>query len=1523
MSTDRARIRVFLSSTWLDLREEREAVEKIIHRMRTLEYSGMEHFGSRSESARDVSLAEVAECDLYVGLLAGRFGSGITEAEYRAARKADIPCLFYLKDESRIAEDQRDTSSEARARLKAFREELTDPDLVPLAQVFCEPNHLAAQVAADLHNWVFERVLAARLEQAARAGEVGLVRQITKFSYSEEPLRAALRARGVALTSSLFESLLTLAGPALLNQLFQGVEQLSSDYAARIQNFFDTYLGTTAHPVAFGGRDDDLRGLDMWLEALDPTPYLLLSGGAGSGKSALLARWTRHLLGREALHVVVAPVSIRFRTSLAAVFFPLLAARLAAIHGERLPARTDISVEAWRGIVSGYLARPVPDGHRLVLVVDGIDEAAGWSGGPDLFPVAPPEGLRIVLSARHTANAPDAGAWLRRLGWDAPHLARTLVLTALTSEGVLDVIRQAAGLLSDSERAGVAHEVYRLTAGDALLVQLYIADLQRGANVRDLNKVVPGLAGYFDNWWTDQAKQWGDATPLRQKDVQAILGILATAWGPLTRDDILALTPGDANLSSWTLDDALRPIERFVMASAAESGYVFSHPRFASFLRERMGKAEQRRWEQRYLEWGTWTLDQLAAGVMRPEDVSAYLVHYLGVHLEQNGAPPTVFLRLASTGWRRAWSKYDDGPAGFMNDLDRVWTVIDRENVAALQAAHAPAHVANAVRLAMLRAEIRSSTPGLTPALRERLVETGVWRLSRAITAARLVTDDAERAGSLARLARFADDVQRSSLEQEALAAALEEREPSKQGVVLGQMVATFQDPPVTELIGALSRLVWERRRVLQDAARWLLQKGDVSTLVHIARESNESLATALDAEALYAAVKADRQETVAALVQHADSDDRQRVLCGIAVHHAARKVPLPEWILAIAERDHTFPQITQLAALARGVPASLSPGDVPWLVKVLSGEALVTQEDVAVLVLDIRQDLPAATRRALEQSLPTAFGVPEPVTRLLTTERDAFEVTLDSVRSAGNPAERTKAVATIASIFTSGSEEQIAPLLGESEDLSEKNQTLFAIAVQLARLGRDAEAIDTVGRISFAEAVSPALVVLLREMAPDTRRRVGLPLLRSLDPGKPAHLDIVEHLMNTLVAEVEEPDLRRFVDTIVRPASMAEQRLASLSWDPAANAAEFERALASYVNDTTVSAVLLRAGVTGSLALRRGIAAMMLARPSYVTADVRLIGMVVRGLPQPEQRELFGRISALVERMASADDKLIMQIRLERLAPTCDHPILSVEDALALLQRLDDAEQRRDVLRWLHDRLEGGDRERLIDLVVEELHRQYSSLGRLDELLFETLPPRIVRNLEAQFSQMSAPHVWTGLASSLDTESRDHLLRWARMVTTLDADLIRVLVAFVPFLDGEPRKEVIDTIIGPRLIRHLGDALGHEFLFLDSNGKDFWQRFAVLIGRLHPEHWDVIVAEPNAEMRDIALYLLGESIRDADHSTQYRLLKSLVAPRTELSTGQLLEGLVALTPLIERFGGEAALASCRDILTDAPAVLA
>jgi hypothetical protein len=1522
MKTDRARIRVFLSSTWLDLQPEREAVEKILHRMRTVEYSGMEYFGSRSEGAREVSLAEVATCDLYIGLLAGRFGSGITEAEYRTAREAGLPCFFYIKRESHVAADQRDKSPEALARLQAFRNEITNPDSGHLAQPFSGPADLASQVAADLHNWVFAQVLAERLQTAAHAGELGLVRQITEFVTDEAPLREALYSRGVPLASNLLDSLLTLAGPAVLKRLLQGFEKLGTDYAARIQNFLDNYLGTADHAVPFGGRDQELRQLDEWLDSANAEPYLLLSGGAGSGKSALLAQWSRRLLGRDECTVVLVPVSIRFRTNLAGVVFPILATRLAEIHGERTP-RGDTPPEVWRGVVSTYLARELPPGRRLVLVLDGLDEGADWNAGPDLFPLAPPSGLRIVASARHTAVAPDSDTWLRRLGWDAAGRARSMALRALTPEGITDVLRNTASLTESSgDPSKVAREIYRLTAGDALLIYLYVSDLQRGTTLAHLTRVTPGLEGYFTTWWDDQRAVWGAATPLRQKDVQAILSILSMALGPLTRDDILALAPRDADLSGWTLDDALRPVERFVTRSGSEDVYVFSHPRFGAFLRDRMGAAEQRRWESRYLQWGEQTLDALREQRLEPEDVSSYLVHYFGVHLEHSHSGAASLLRLASAAWRQAWEKYDDGPAGFMNDVNRAWIVLDRENIAALKAGQAPPWLSDAVHLALLRAELRSSTPGLTPQLRERLVETGVWSLSRGIAAARVIADNAERAETLGRRAAFADEAQRASLEQEALEAALQEREPAKQGKVLGRMVATFNDAPLAELVVAMNRLLWERRTVLYDVTKWLMATGDASTIIQLARQSHISLADALDAGSLCAAVDDNRHELITALVRAASATSKE-ILRVIAVHYAARKLPLPHWVLELAQDEGKHVGgIAQLAALSRGESVDFSLADAEWIVAVVSGDILAPHEDVAALVLDIRDRIRPDLRDELASLLRRAFKASRPVVNLLTTAGSVLDVTLQYLQDASDGDERKEAVASIAAVFSDFSEEQIATLLKGCEDESERNSVLFAVALRLARMGKDSKAVDTVKRTTYRQILNPALAVLLRDLSSECRRRVGLPMLRSLDLDLESHRAIAANLMDVLAAEVDKSDLRRFADSMGRPERVPEQLLATLALRTTASTLDFEQILAPYVDDAHVHPALLRAGITGGMMVRRRIAEMMLTRPPYVTADVRLVGTVVRGLPEEERRERFESLRELAERTAPLEVKLLMQARLARLAGWDDAPLQSLEEVFDLLPRLDD-EQRRDVLRWLHERTRGAEQQRVTDRIVEELHARYSSLNRHDELLFEALPESKVQEYAGDLSQMSAPHVWAAIASSLDADSRSRLLRWARMITTLDADLTRVLLAFAPFLEGTERDEVIELLIGPRLIRHLGDALAQEFLFLESNGVDFWQRFGILLATFGPEHWVAMVAEPNSEFRDAALYVFSVPVRQANRMKQYRLLQSLLAPRTEASTAELLSCLSTLAPLIQGIGGPLALESCRSVLDRVPAPLA
>ncbi|HVF66849.1 MAG TPA: tetratricopeptide repeat protein [Pyrinomonadaceae bacterium] len=147
---------VFVSSTWLDLGREREAVRDAVLRMKLTQFVGMEYFGSRDETTRGASLEEVDRSLVYVGVFGARYGSGITEAEYRRARERGLPCFIYFKDDAAAAEDLRDTDAAQAAKLEALREELRREHIVT---TFRNPDDLAARVTADLHRWLFDEYL--------------------------------------------------------------------------------------------------------------------------------------------------------------------------------------------------------------------------------------------------------------------------------------------------------------------------------------------------------------------------------------------------------------------------------------------------------------------------------------------------------------------------------------------------------------------------------------------------------------------------------------------------------------------------------------------------------------------------------------------------------------------------------------------------------------------------------------------------------------------------------------------------------------------------------------------------------------------------------------------------------------------------------------------------------------------------------------------------------------------------------------------------------------------------------------------------------------------------------------------------------------------------------------------------------------------------------------------------------------------------------------------------------------------
>ncbi|HEX8221477.1 MAG TPA: hypothetical protein VF914_19980 [Chloroflexia bacterium] len=524
--------------------------------------------------------------------------------------------------------------------------------------------------------------------------------------------------------------------------LTAGLSRLATDYSSRVRRFLDEYVGTPDEPVPFGGRDEELASLDAWLDDPEAPPYKLAAAPAGRGKSALLVHWSRRLLPRKREDVAIAffPVSVRYRTNLAGVVFPALAARLAKLYGEDPPTDPNIAIETWREWVAGYLNRPLPDGRRLLLILDGIDEAADWEISRDLFPYAPRHGLKVLVSTRYLVGDADSQSWLRRLGWLRRGIASSLELQALSVEAVRDVLVRMNAPQDAATQVDIAGQIHRLSEGDPLLVGLYVADLaadgasQSRLHPNALPSIKSGLKGYFESWWEDQLTLWGPRAPLHERTVAEVFNLLACALGPLNRKDLLQLMSPSLRITTVVLEEVMRPLKRLVVGDGREQGYVFSHPRLTVyFYEEHMEQAERQAFEERFLRWGQETLTSLQKLELSPQTTSPYLIQYYGAHLERVGASPELLLSLVCAPWRDAWMALEQTYAGFLNDVNRAWQVVEKANARPLASGqHAP-YIADEVRCALCHASVGSLVGNLPAEMIAALVSNGIWTPTQAL----------------------------------------------------------------------------------------------------------------------------------------------------------------------------------------------------------------------------------------------------------------------------------------------------------------------------------------------------------------------------------------------------------------------------------------------------------------------------------------------------------------------------------------------------------------------------------------------------------------------------------------------------------------------------------------------------------------------------------------------------------------------------------------------------------------------
>lgn len=194
MATER-REQVFVSSTYLDLVEERQAVIQTLLQADCFP-AGMELFPASDDEKWDLIRRVIDESDYYVLVIGGRYGStsddglSYTEKEFDYAVAEGKPVMAFLHESpGSISVSKTDITDDAQARLSAFRAKAEKR----MARFWDSPDSLAGQVALSLiaarkthpaEGWI----------RASSAASPQMSQEISRLSAENARLREELQA---------------------------------------------------------------------------------------------------------------------------------------------------------------------------------------------------------------------------------------------------------------------------------------------------------------------------------------------------------------------------------------------------------------------------------------------------------------------------------------------------------------------------------------------------------------------------------------------------------------------------------------------------------------------------------------------------------------------------------------------------------------------------------------------------------------------------------------------------------------------------------------------------------------------------------------------------------------------------------------------------------------------------------------------------------------------------------------------------------------------------------------------------------------------------------------------------------------------------------------------------------------------------------------------------------------------------------------------------------------------------------
>jgi hypothetical protein len=149
--------KAYVSSTYRDLAQCREQVRLALQRLGVRDVA-METYVANEDRPVDNCLADVRNCDLYIGVFAWRYGyvppgqkRSITELEYDTAGEAGKERLIFLLDENTPWPPAQIEQGRGRTSLRRLRKALAERHT---CSFFRTPEDLGALVASAVANWL-------------------------------------------------------------------------------------------------------------------------------------------------------------------------------------------------------------------------------------------------------------------------------------------------------------------------------------------------------------------------------------------------------------------------------------------------------------------------------------------------------------------------------------------------------------------------------------------------------------------------------------------------------------------------------------------------------------------------------------------------------------------------------------------------------------------------------------------------------------------------------------------------------------------------------------------------------------------------------------------------------------------------------------------------------------------------------------------------------------------------------------------------------------------------------------------------------------------------------------------------------------------------------------------------------------------------------------------------------------------------------------------------------------------------